>query len=126
MVGKEAMTCQVIRVTRPDTCLVRTYLPAVQGHVTVNLVLEGVKCKKAAKQEIIDWVEIHADAERLRLITWEWFRDEYGRVLGDLGDLQTGETLTQWLLDRKVAEARPDHYLEILRNMVASEEPELP
>lgn len=120
------MTCQLIRVTRPDTCLVRTYLPAVQGHVTVNLVLEGVKCKRSARQEIIDWVEIHADADRLKLITWEWFRDEYGRVLGDLGDLQTGETLTQWLLDRKVAEPRPDHYLDILRNMVASEEPDLP
>jgi len=46
-------------------------------------------------------------------------------VLGDLADLQTGETLTGWLLERKVAEPWPDHYLDILRNLVAGEEPEL-
>lgn len=120
----EAMTCQVIRVTRPDTILIRTYCPQVMASVHVYLVLEGVACKPEAKQEILDWVEVHADAERLRLITWEWFRDSYGRLLGDLADLQSGETLTQWLLDRHVAESRPDHYLEILRTMVASEEPD--
>jgi hypothetical protein len=125
MVSAEPMTCQVIRVTRPDTCLIRTYCPAVQSQVHVYLVLEGVECEPEARQEIIDWVEVHADAERLRLVTWEWFRDQYGRVLGDLADLQTGETLTAWLLERKVAEPRPDHYLDILRNLVAGEEPEL-
>lgn len=109
------MTCVVVRVTRPDTLLIRTYLPQVQATVSVHLVLEGVTCRPEAKEEIIDWCEIHADAERLRLISWEWFRDSYGRVLGDLADLQTGETLTQWLLERKVAEPRPDHYLDILR-----------
>jgi hypothetical protein len=118
------MTCQVIRVTRPNTILIRTYSPPMQASVHVYLVLEGVRCKKTARQEILDWVEIHADAERLGLVTWEWFRDSYGRVLGDLSDPQTGDTLTQWLMDRKVAQPRPDHYLEILRQMVASEEPE--
>jgi hypothetical protein len=121
---EKALTCQVIRVTRPDTILIRTYSPPMQANVHVHLVLEGVRCKPAAKQEILDWVEIHADAERLRLVTWEWFRDSYGRVLGDLADLQTGEPLTQWLIDRGVAKPRPDHYLEVLRNMVASEEPD--
>jgi endonuclease YncB( thermonuclease family) len=120
----EAMTCQVIRVTRPDTILIRTYSAPVQANVHVHLVLEGVRCKRAARQEILDWVEVHADAERLSLVTWEWFRDSYGRVLGDLADRQTGETLTQWLIDRGVAKSRPDHYLEILRSMVASEEPD--
>lgn len=124
MVGKEAMTCQVIRVTRPDTVLVRAYCPQLQGNTHVHLVLEGVKCGRRCTAEIIDWVEIHADAGRLKLITWEWFRDEYGRVLGDLVDLQTGEPLTQWLIDRKVAKPRPDHYLEVLRNMVNCEEPD--
>lgn len=124
MVGKEAMTCQVIRVTRPDTVLVRAYCPQLQGNTHVHLVLEGVKCFRKATPEIIDWVDIHADAGRLKLITWEWFRDEYGRVLGDLVDLQTGEPLTQWLIERKVAKPRPDHYLEVLRNMVNCEEPD--
>lgn len=124
MVGKEAMTCQVIRVTRPDTVLVRAYCPQLQGNTHIHLVLEGVKCGRRCTAEIIDWVEIHADAGRLKLITWEWFRDEYGRVLGDLVDLQTGEPLTQWLIDRKVAKPRPDHYLEVLRNMVNCEEPD--
>lgn len=118
------MTCVVVRVTRPDTLLIRTYCPQVQSTVSVHLVLEGVTCSAQSKEEIIDWCELHADAERLRLITWEWFRDAYGRVLGDLGDLQTGETLTQWLLDRKVAEPRPDHYLDILRSIADSEGPE--
>lgn len=124
MVGKEALTCQVIRVTRPDTVLIRTYCPQIQGNAHVHLVLEGVKCFRKATPEIIDWVDIHADAGRLKLITWEWFRDEYGRVLGDLVDLQTGEPLTQWLIERKVAKPRPDHYLEVLRNMVNCEEPD--
>ena len=124
MVGKEAMTCQVIRVTRPDTVLVRAYCPQLQGNTHVHLVLEGVKCGRRSTAEIIDWVDIHADAGRLKLITWEWFRDEYGRVLGDLVDLQTGEPLTQWLIDRKAAKPRPDHYLEVLRNMVNCEEPD--
>lgn len=124
MVGKEALTCQVIRVTRPDTVLIRTYCPQLQGNAHVHLVLEGVKCGRRSTAEIIDWVDIHADAGRLKLITWEWFRDEYGRVLGDLVDLQTGEPLTQWLIDRKVAKPRPDHYLEVLRNMVNCEEPD--
>lgn len=119
----EALTCQVIRVTRPDTLLVRTYCPQIQGNTHIHLVLEGVKCARRAKQEIIDWLEVHSDAGRLRLVTWEWFRDTYGRVLGDLADLQTGEPLTQWLIDREVAQSRPDHYLEILRNMVDCEEP---
>lgn len=92
--------------------------------LNVHIVLEGVSCRPEARQEIIDWCELHADADRLRLVTWEWFRDSYGRVLGDLADLTTGSPLTQWLLDRKVAEARPDHYLEILRDMVGAEGPE--
>lgn len=120
----EALTCTVIRVTRPDTVLVRTYCPVIQSMLNVHIVLEGVSCMPEARQEIIDWCELHADAERLRLVTWEWFRDSYGRVLGDLADLTTGNPLTQWLLDRKVAEARPDHYLEILRDMVGAEGPE--
>lgn len=113
----EPMTAVLVRVTRPDTLLVRTFVPHVQSMLNVYLVLEGIACQPDAQQEIEDWCEIHADAERLKLITWEWFRDAYGRVLGDLADLETGETLTQWLLDRKVAEPRPDHYLDILRSL---------
>lgn len=122
MVRPDPVTCVVIRATRPDTVLVRTYVPQVQSMINVHLVLEGVTCQPEAREEIEDWCEIHADAERLKLVTWEWFRDSYGRVLGDLADIQTGETLTQWLLDRQVAEARPDHYLDILRSLAEEEE----
>jgi hypothetical protein len=124
MVATQPLTCSVIRVTRPDTVLIRVYCQPIQGNAHVHVVLEGIECQPEAKQEIIDWIEIHSDASRLQFTTWEWFRDAYGRVLGDLADLQTGEPLTAWLLERGVAESRPDHYLEILRELVQGEGPE--
>lgn len=124
MARQEPLTCIVVRVTRPDTLLIRCYCPQVQSMINTYLVLEGVTCEPEAKAEILDWCELHADAERLRLMTWDWFRDNYGRVLGDLADIQTGETLTQHLLDAKVAEPRPDHYLDILRSIAEAEGPD--
>lgn len=92
--------------------------------INTYLVLEGVTCHPEAREEIIDWCELHGDAERFRLLIWQWFRDNYGRVLGDLADIRTGEPLTQHLLDAKVAEPRPDHYLDILLSNTESEGPE--
>ena len=74
MDGKDAIAI-VVRVTRPDTVLVRTMVPHVQSMLSVYLVLEGVKCNPEAQQAVADWVEIHADADRLRLVHVDWFRD---------------------------------------------------
>jgi hypothetical protein len=117
-------TAQVIRVTRPDTLLIRTFVPSVSANVNMHLVLENVKCQPEAKQEIVDWCELHADWERLRLISPEWVRDSYGRVLGDLADLQSGEVLTTYLLERHVASPWPNHYYDVLTEGLLSGGPE--
>lgn len=115
----------VIRVTRPDTIQIRTTLPALQSYVTLYLTLFGVTCSDSAKQEIVDWVEIHSDAGRLSLVTVEFLRDEYGRLVGDLADPQSGETLSGWLLNRGVAEERPGHFHDIIASGLESKEPEV-
>jgi hypothetical protein len=120
----EPLTAQVIRVPREDTLLIRTWVPPINAAVNLSLVLEGVRCEPAAKQEIVDWCEIHADFERLRLITSGWVRDSYGRLLGDLADLQSGETLTGYLLEQHAAAQWPTHYLDVLTDMMTSPEPE--
>ncbi len=122
--GQEATLATVIRVTRPDTVIVRTPLPQMQTHATVHLALFGVDCKPESQQEIVDWVEIHADAGRLSMITVEWLRDSYGRVVGDLADPQSGETLTSWLLGRRAATHRPGHFEEIISDGCGAPEPE--
>jgi hypothetical protein len=117
-------TCTVIRVTRPDTLLIRTFVASVSANVNLHLVLENVKCQPEAKQEIIDWCEMHADWERLKLISPEWVRDTYGRVLGDLADMQSGETLTAYLLERGAAEPWPNHYFDVLTEGLSAGGPE--
>ena len=125
MVHAEPMTCTVIRVTRPDTVLVRTFAPQVQAAVSIHLLLEGVKCTPQCKQEVVDWCEMHQDYDRLKLITFDWARDQYGRVLGNLADLQSGEILTDYLLERRVADPYPNHYMDMLATLIAdSVEPE--
>ena len=120
----EPHEAQVIRVPRADTLLVRTFIPAIQARVTTTVVLVGVKPKPEAQQFIIDWVEVHADAERLRLLTWDWARDSYGRLLADLGDPKSGEMLTDYLREQGVAEDWPNHYLETLTEAMTAPEPE--
>lgn len=123
MDGKEPLAI-VVRVTRPDTVLIRTMVPHVQSMLSVYMVLEGVKCNTEAQQAVADWVEIHADADRLRLVHIDWFRDSFGRLLGDLADIQSGETVTQYLLDNHYATPRPNHYINIVESMLRSVEPE--
>jgi hypothetical protein len=77
-----------------------------------------------AKEHIIDWCELHADAERLKLVTYDHMRDEYGRLMGDLADIQSGETLTSYLLSVGVAKSRPHHILEMLGVLLSSSEVE--
>lgn len=123
MVTQEPLTARVIRVTRPDTLMVRTNVESLPAQLTLYCVLAGVKCRRAAKQRIIDWVEIHADHGRLRLVT-DWLRDPYGRALVDLADLQSGETLTGWLVEQQVASPWDTHYLDTFRELMTSDEPD--
>jgi hypothetical protein len=124
MVIQEPLTAQVIRVTRPDTVMVRTHVPHIQASANIYLVLAGVRCNESARQSIIDWVEMHADFGRLRLLPLDWVRDSYGRVLGDLLDTQTSEPLTGYLIQQECAEPYGDHYLDVMRELMTSEEPD--
>lgn len=117
------MTCEVRRVTRPDTVIVRAWLPMVQALAEIPLLLEGVKCKPEAKQMICDWVEVHEHFGHLKLLSLDFFRDTYGRMLGDLADLDSGETLTGWLIEQGAAEDYPAHYMDLLTDRLTAEEP---
>jgi len=59
--------------------------------------------------------DLAAENERLKLLTWQWVRDQYGRVLGDLGDISSGETLTDYLIEAGAAMPWTDHYIDIVR-----------
>jgi hypothetical protein len=118
-------TCTVIRVPRSDTLLIRTFLPQVQASVNTTMVLCGIKPTTDARQHIIDWVEVHADFERLRLLTPDWTRDSYGRLLADLGDPKSGELLTDYLREVKACEDYPSHYLDCLTDMMTAPEPQV-
>jgi hypothetical protein len=121
MVGQDTVVT-VIRATRCDTVHVRLMVPAIQSMVAARVVLEGVICQPEAREAIDDWVEIHGNEDRLRLITADFFRDSYGRILGDLQDLDSGEMLTDYLIDIGVAESRPNHYIDLLREMMTGGE----
>jgi len=111
----EPLTCTVVRVSRPDTVLIRTYCPQIQSMISIYLVLEGIECQPSSQSAIEDWCELHSENDRLRLSTWNYFRDQYGRVMGDLSDLSSGERLSDHLREIGLATERPDHYLEIFR-----------
>jgi hypothetical protein len=115
---------QVIRVLRPDTILVRAACPLVQSQVSVYMTPCGVTCEPGSEPAIIDWVELHADADRLALITWDWLRDEHGKLLADLCDVRTGETLTHYLLEIGVAKERSNHLVDVLEKTMHALEPE--
>jgi len=105
--------------------VVRTPVKELQSYATIHVALFGVTCSEDAKSEIIDWVEVHSDAGRLFMATVEWLRDPYGRLVADLVDMQTGESLCDWLVSRGVASRNPHHFAEILDAGIESEEPEL-
>lgn len=114
---------QVIRVTRGDTILIRCATPQLASMCAIYLCLCGVRCKKKAREHIIDWVDIHADADRLRLVTFGWMRDQFGRLLGDLSDISTGERLTDYLIEQGVAEENPHHYADVVEALMNAPEP---
>ncbi len=126
MESSDPLSCQVIRVTRPNTLLIRVMNPALQSAITTYLVLHGVRCDKSASAEIIDWLEIHGDFQRFSLRVCDWVRDSFGRVLGDLFDRRTGECLTEYLLQRGVAAVRDRHLESVMIDLLNSPEPDEP
>lgn len=115
---------QVIRVLRKDTILIRCVCPHIQSQVSMYMTPAELWCEENAVKGIIDWVECHADADRLKLITWDWMRDEYGRLLADLQDIQTGEMMTDYLVSVGAAKPRPHHYLDVIHTIAAAREPD--
>lgn len=119
----DALTAQVIRVTRPDTLMIRVQVPQTQSRSTVYVAVAGVTCEEHAKQTIVDWVETHADFGRLRIVT-DWMRDSYGRVLADLTDLQSGESLATYLVKQGAAQEYQTHYVDVFRDLMEAGEPD--
>jgi hypothetical protein len=113
----------VTRVTRSDTILVKTYCPLSRSRFELAATLAGVWCHHDAMQHIIDWCEIHADSERLKMIPYDYIRDEYGRLVADFADIQSGETLSAYILSVGAGKARPHHMLEVMGAYMSSMEP---
>jgi len=114
----------VIRVTRPDTLLVRAYCPVLRARGEFSIVVAGVWTYDNATSHIVDWCEVHADAGRLRLVAMDYLRDEYGRMVADLADVNSGETLSGYLMSVGAARSRPHHLLETMGSLMASQEPD--
>lgn len=115
----EIQTCTVKRITAPDTLAVELICPSFQGRSTMYIRLYGVDCEDSATQHIADWVELYG--RTFELLVLDWMRDKYGRVVGDLMD--HGETLTSYLIQVGVAKERPDHHVEVMRDLLLSTEP---
>jgi len=119
-------TCTVLRVTRPNTLMVRYFVPEMQSTCTFSLCLLGVRCNDHAVQAILDWLELHADYERLALVTCDWVRDSFGRVVGDVLDVRSKESLTEYLIQCGAAAPRGNHLDCVLSDMLSAPEPESP
>lgn len=103
----------------------RTTLPAVSASVCIYATPIGTKNHRPeCKQAIVDWIEVHADHDRVLLDSHEWWRDSYGRLLIDLLDIQSRESLCDYLIDNDFCDEHPDHVLDCLTTMLASREPE--
>jgi hypothetical protein len=124
MEPERTLTCEVIRVTRPNTLLIRTMAEAMQSYATIYLVLAGVRCKPSATRDIIDWLEINSDFGRYELMVFDWMRDSYGRLLGNILDRRTGDALTTYLIQRGSARPRDNHLDEVMRELLSAQEPE--
>lgn len=108
----------VVRVPRYDTMQIRHWCPLTSGRLVTYCTPCGVFCDESAKSAIVDWCELHSDAERIGLRTFDYMRDDYGRLIVDLHDLSTGETLTSYLIQVGAAKPRPHHLLEALENLL--------
>lgn len=114
----------VSRVTRHDTLQCRVYSPLLRARCDIALTPAGVWCLYHATDHILDWCEIHADAERLKLMPFDFLRDEFGRLVADLADIQSGETLSAYLISIGAAKPRPHHILEVMGAYMSSREPD--
>lgn len=119
---KPESIAEVVRVLRYDTLQIRTVIPQVQSRLTVYMTPCGVWCYDECKSHMCDWCELHADAGRLKLVNYDWLRDDYGRLLGDLADIQSGELLTDYLVSVNAAKPRPHHYCDVLYALLGSAE----
>jgi len=119
-----AAVASVIRVTRPDTLVIRTQCPQLQSMVSLHMVLVGIRPNDKATDAIVDWVEVHADQDRLHLVYLDWVRDDFGRFLGDLADIQTGERLTDYLINIGAATKYEHHYTDVVEHILRSKEPQ--
>lgn len=116
--NQDSLSAQVIRITMPDTIMLRVGCPATQGTSTIYVRLFGVECEAEAKQAIVDWAEVHPQPT---LLVADWLRDCYGRLLGDLVDGQS--SLCEYLVQQGYAEEKDDHYREVVADLLKSEEP---
>lgn len=117
--NEDALSVQVVRVTMPDTILLRVGSPVTQGTSSIYVRLFGVECEEDAKQAIVDWAEIHPTPV---LLVADWLRDCYGRLLGDLVDGKS--SLCEYLVSQGFAEEKDDHYKEVVADLLKSGEPE--
>lgn len=116
--------CEVVRVTRPDTFLIRTYLPNVSQKLCVYATpIATTNHNKECQQAILDWVEIHSDSGQLLLDSDEWWRDSYGRLLTDLMDMQSKESLCDYLIENKYCDYNANHVYDCLSVLLNSKEP---
>ena len=124
MVTPKALECEVIRVTRPDTLLVRTFVPSVTQKLCVYATpMATANHKKECQQAILDWVELHADNGVLLLDSHVWWRDSYGRLLADFLDVQSKESMCDYLIEHEYCEVNPNHVHDCLSVLLNSQEP---
>lgn len=117
--NEEALSVQVVRVTMPDTLLLRVQTPVTQGHSSIYVRLFGVDCGEEARKAIVDWAEVHPTPT---LLVADWLRDCYGRLLGDLVD--GNSSLCEYLVTQGCAEENSEHYQEVVGDLLKAEEPE--
>jgi len=72
---------------------------------------------------MLDWIELHADNGKLLLDSQEWWRDSYGRLLTDLLDMQTKESMCDYLVDKGFCKYNPNHVYDCLSVLLNSQEP---
>jgi len=120
----DALTCSVTRVTRPDTLMIRTVVPQLQSKCTVYMRLAGVDVKPGVMPRVLDWLEVHGHFGLYQLDHCDWLRDEYGRLLGDLADRVTGDTLAGHLIKEGLAFSNPSHVQQVMATLLTSAEPE--
>ena len=49
-----SIACEVIRVTRPNTLLIRTLVDPIQSNAKTYAVLAGVRCRQQSVRQIND------------------------------------------------------------------------